>query len=83
VIIARLNEPGTELYTVKQWYPKTALPDLQGLSEKRTDNNRLYRSLNQILLHKDALGTHLKNRLGDLFDLKFDLPMDDVNNSYF
>jgi transposase len=83
LIIARLLEPASELFTAEQWDPKTALPDLLGVSEERVDDNRLYRTLDQLLPHKDALETHLKNRLGDLFDLEYDLLMYDVTSTYF
>ncbi len=72
LLIARLLEPASELFTAEQWYPKTALPDLLGVSEERIDDNRLYRTLDQLLPHKEALETHLKNRLGELFDLEYD-----------
>ena len=83
LIIARLLEPASELFTAEQWYPKTALPDLLGVSEERVDDNRLYRTLDQLLPHKEALETHLKNRLGELFELEYDLLMYDVTSTYF
>jgi transposase len=46
-------------------------------------DNRLYRTLDQLLPHKDALETHLKNRLGGLFDLEYDLLMYDITSTYF
>jgi transposase len=83
LIIARLLKPASELFTAERWYPKTALPDLLGVSEERVDDNRLYRTLDQLLPHKEALETHLKNRLGDLFDLEYDLLMYDITSTYF
>jgi len=43
----------------------------------------LYRALDQLLPHKEALETHLKNRLGTLFNLKYDLLLYDVTSTYF
>lgn len=83
LIMARLLEPASELFTAEQWYPKTALPDLLGVSQERVDDNRLYRTLDRILPHKEALETHLKNRLGELFDLEYDLLMYDITSTYF
>ncbi len=71
LMIARLLEPSSELFTAEQWYPKTALPDLLGVAEERVDDNRLYRALDQLLPHKEALEVHLKNRLGELFQLEY------------
>ena len=83
LIIARLLEPASELFTAEQWYPKTALPDLLGVSEERVDDNRLYRTLDRLLPHKKDLEGHLKNRLGELFELEYDLLMYDITSTYF
>jgi transposase len=83
LIIARLLEPSSELYIAEQWYPKTALPDLLGVTEERVDDNRLYRGLDQLLPLKKALEVHLKNHLGDLFQLEYDLLLYDVTSTYF
>ena len=45
LIIARLLEPASELYTAEQWYPKTALSDLLGVQVDSVDDNRLYRRI--------------------------------------
>jgi transposase len=83
LIIARLCEPSSELYVAEQWYPKTALPELLGVPAARVDDNRLYRALDQLLPHKEALETHLKERLGELFELEYDLLLYDVTSTYF
>lgn len=83
LIIARLCEPSSELYVAEQWYPKTALPELLGVPAARLDDNRLYRALDHLLPHKEQLETHLKTRLGELFDLEYDLLLYDVTSTYF
>jgi transposase len=83
LIIARLLEPSSELYISEQWYPKTSLPDLLGVSEDHVDDNRLYRCLDKLLPHKEALEVHLKNRMGELFDLEYELLMYDVTSTFF
>ena len=83
LMIARLLEPSSELHTAEQWYPKTALPDLLGVPEECLDDSRLYRTMDVLLLHKEALECHLKNRLGTLFDLKYDLLLYDITSTYF
>jgi len=83
LIIARLLNPSSELHIAEQWFPKTALPDLLGVVEERVDDNRLYRGLDQLLPHKEALEIHLKNRLGGLFQLEYDLLLYDVTSTYF
>jgi transposase len=83
LMIARLLEPSSELHTAEQWYPKTALPDLLGVPEECLDDNRLYRAMDILLPHKEALECHLKNRLGTLFDLQYDLLLYDITSTYF
>ena len=83
LIIARLLEPSSELFIAEQWYPKTALPDLLGVPDERIDDNRLYRALDELLPHKEALEVHLKNRLGELFQLEYDLLLYDVTSTFF
>jgi len=83
LIIARLLEPFSELTIAEQWYPKTALPDLLGVAAKQVDDNRLYRTLDALLPHKEALEIHLKNRMGELFELEYDLLMYDVTSTFF
>jgi len=55
LVIARLLEPASELYTAEQWHPKTALPELLGVPAERVDDNRLYRALDELLPHKEQL----------------------------
>ena len=39
--------------------------------------------MDKILLHKDALEVHLKEKAGSLFDLDYDLFLYDVTSTYF
>ncbi len=75
LVVARLCRPSSELYIAEQWYPKSAMPQLLGVPADRVDDNRLYRTLDQLLPHKAKLEAHLKNRLGELFELEYDLLM--------
>ena len=83
LVIARLLDTSRELYISEQWYPKTALPDLLGVPADRVDDNRLYRALDELLPHKEALEIHLKNRMGELFDIEYDLLLYDVTSTFF
>lgn len=83
LVIARLLEPASELYTAEQWYPKTALPELLGVPEERVDDNRLYRALDELLPHKERLQVHLKQRMGNLFALEYDILLYDVTSTFF
>ena len=81
--IARFCEPSSELHIAHTWYRRTALPDLLGVAVEPVNDDRLYTGLDQLLPHKEAIEKHLKERLGDLFDLKFDLLLYDVTSTYF
>jgi transposase len=47
------------------------------------NDDRLYRALDRLLVHKDALPQHLVARLGELFALDYDLLLYDVTSVYF
>ncbi len=46
-------------------------------------DERLYRALDRLLPHKEAIEKHLVKRLGELFELDYDLLLYDVTSSYF
>jgi len=60
-----------------------ALADLLGVPADKVNDDRLYRALDRILPHKDALEKHLKQRLGELFQIEYDLLLYDVTSTYF
>ena len=62
---------------------KAALADLLGITPEKVNDQRLYRALERLLPHKDALEVFLKNRLGELFGLEYDLLLYDVTSTYF
>jgi len=67
--IARLCEPSSELHIAEDWYRRTALEDLIGVPSEQVYDARLYRGLDQLLPHKEAIERHLVKRLGELFGL--------------
>jgi transposase len=83
LVLARLCEPSSELHIAEDWYRRTALEDLLDLPVSRVNEARLYRALDQLLPHKEALERHLVKRLGELFDLSYDLLLYDVTSTYF
>jgi transposase len=83
LVLWRLCEPSSELYMVEHLYEKSPLADLLGISEEKMNDHRLYRSLDKLLPHKAALEKHLKERLGELFHLEYDLLLYDVTSTYF
>jgi transposase len=83
LVICRLCRPSSELHIAEHYYQSTALADLLGVPAEKINHPRLYRALDQLLPHKEALEKHLKNRLGTLFDLDYDLLLYDVTSTYF
>ena len=83
LILARLCHPSSELQIAERFYEASALSDLLGVPASKVNEDRLYRSLDQLLPHKEELEKHLKNRLGELFDLDYDLLLYDVTSTYF
>jgi hypothetical protein len=83
LVLCRLLEPSSELWIAEHSYERSALADLLGVPSSRVNEDRLYRGLDALLPHKEALQAHLKNRLGELFQLDYDLILYDVTSTYF
>jgi len=83
LVIGRLCEPSSELHVAERWYRTTALEDLLGVQSEAVYDERLYRGLDRLLPHKQAIEQHLVKRLGELFELDYDLLLYDVTSTYF
>jgi transposase len=83
LMICRLCDPSSELHIAEHLFEETALSDLLGVPSKRINEDRLYRALDKVLPHKDALEVHLKEKAGSLFNLDYDLFLYDVTSTYF
>jgi transposase len=81
--VARFCAPSSELQIADSWYGKTALDDLLGVPQERINDDRLYRALDALLPHKDALCKHLQDRYGELFEETFDFLFYDITSTYF
>lgn len=82
-VLARFCAPSSELEIAESWYEKTMLPDILGIPVEKVNDDRLYRTLDQILPHKDEVCKHLQKRYEDLFGTKFDFLLYDVTSTYF
>lgn len=83
LVIGRLCEPSSELHVAEQWYRTTALEDLLQVPAESVYEERLYRTLDHLLPHKEMIEQHLVKRLGELFDLDYELLLYDVTSTYF
>jgi transposase len=83
LVLCRLCEPSSELRIAEHFYAQSALSELLGIPPEKINEQRLYRALDALLPHKEALEIFLKNRLGELFGLEYDLLLYDVTSTYF
>ncbi len=83
LLISRLCNPSSELHIAEHYYESTAMSELLGIPAGKINEQRLYRALDKLLPHKEAMEKHLKNRLGSLFNLEYDLLLYDVTSTYF
>jgi hypothetical protein len=58
-VVNRLIDPGSELRIHRQWFLHSAMDELLGADFAVAGKDRLYRCLDRILEHKDALCQHL------------------------
>ena len=83
LVLCRLCHPSSELHISEHVYSHSALTDLLGVPAEKINEQRLYRALDALLPHKESLEVFLKNRLGELFGLEYDLLLYDVTSTYF
>jgi len=83
LVMARLCEPSSELHIAEDFYRTTALEDMLELPSEQVNDDRLYRALDRLLPHKRAIEEHLQRRLGELFDIEYDLLLYDVTSTFF
>ncbi len=83
LVLMRLCEPSSELRIAEHLYERSILGDLLGIPEDKVNDDRLYRALDHLLPRKNELEKHLKERLGQLFNLEYDLLLYDVTSTYF
>lgn len=55
--------PSSDLRIAESLYRQTALDDLLGIPEDKVNDDRLYRTLDRVLVHKDAIEQHLRDRI--------------------
>jgi len=79
----RLIAPGSEWHLHRHWYAHSAMGDLLGEDDTLGAKDTLYRCLDLLLAHKQALFDHLSARWQDLFGAKFDVLLYDLTSTYF
>lgn len=82
-VINRLCQPCSEFALAEHWYAATGLDDLLGIPDDLVTKDRLYRTLDRLRQAQDAIERDLKERLGTLFQLDYDLLLYDLTSTYF
>jgi transposase len=83
LVCYRLIDPGSEWRLHRQWFEQSAMGDLLGTDYGLVEKNALYRCLDKLLEHKQALFGHLRQRWQDLFGVRFEVLLYDLTSSYF
>jgi transposase len=81
--VNRLIAPRSELSIHEKWFPQTAMAALLDSDERVAEKDRLYRALDRMVEHKEALEAHLAQRWKDLFGASFDVLLYDLTSTYF
>jgi transposase len=82
-VINRLCAPCSEFALAERWYAATGLEDLLGVPDAEVTKDRLYRTLDDFVKAKQTIENALKEQLGVLFRLEYDLLLYDLTSTYF
>jgi transposase len=79
----RLISPGSEWRLHREWFDKSAMADLLGEDFALAAKDTLYRCLDKLLMHKEALFGFLKERWQGLFGIAYEVLLYDLTSTYF
>ena len=83
LVVNRLCDPRSELFIHEKWFPQTAMDLLLDCNAAVAEKDRLYRTLDRMVAHKQALEQHLADKWRDLFGATFDVLLYDLTSTYF
>ena len=81
--VYRLLDPGSEWRLHRHWFEHSAMGDLLGVDYAVVESHKLYRCLDHLLEHKQALFDHLTQTWRDLFNAKYEVLLYDLTSTYF
>ena len=81
--VNRLLAPRSELFVHEKWFGQTAMDILLDTDARVAGKDRLYRCLDRIVEHKEALEQHLAQRWRELFGASFEVLLYDLTSTYF
>jgi len=83
LVAYQLIAPGAEWRLHRQWFERSAMGDLLGEDIALVQPNNLYRCLDKLTAHKQALFSYLGERWKDLFQADFEVLLYDLTSTYF
>jgi transposase len=83
LVCYRLIDPGSEWRLHRQWFKRSAIADLLEDDERVAQSDTLYRCLDKLVAHKDAMFQFLKGRWQDLFGARYEVLLYDLTSTYF
>ena len=82
MVVNRCADPLSKLGATR-WVERTCYKAMKGYGDLSLDVNNLYRSMDYLLRHKDAVELALFERLRNLFSVSVKLTFYDITSSYF
>src|SRR5271170_6253974 len=79
----QLISPGSEWRLHRHWFEHSAMGDLLGEDLALVQPNNLYRCLDKLTAHKQAMFTFLGERWKELFQADFEVLLYDLTSTYF
>jgi transposase len=83
LVVYRLLDPGSEWKLHCSWFDRSAMADLLQDDFRLAAIDTLYRCHDRLLVHREALFTHLKERWAGLFGASYDILLYDLTSTYF
>ena len=84
VLVAyRWIDPGSEWRLHRQWFETSAMGDLLGEDFALAAKDTLYRCLDKLLMHRQAMFSFLHQRWQDLFGVSYEILLYDLTSTYF
>ena len=83
LVAYRLIDPGSKFRFHRDWFQRSALADLLGEDFALAQKDKLYRCLDLLAPHREALFEHLGRQWGELFQAQFDVLLYDLTSTYF
>jgi transposase len=79
----QLISPGSEWRLHRHWFEQSAMGDLLGEDMSLVQPSTLYRCLDKLAAHKQALFSYLQQRWKDMFGADFEVLLYDLTSTYF